>query len=185
MPRQFTQRYSISIELLKKIIRYEESGNLFWISRNPEDFPQYTNANITIWNKKYSDKPCGFIIDVKGYKSKYLKILGTSYRYSSVVWALNFDFWPENCIDHIDGNALNNRIDNLRIVTYAENNRNASLRKDNKSGFSGIYFSKKLQKWVVCIGGEYLGVFSDKEIAIEVRKKALVDKGFHPNHTRR
>jgi hypothetical protein len=72
---------------------------------------------------------------------------------------------PENKteIDHIDRNPANNRVDNLRWTTRAENMINCSLRSDNISGHRGIYFVKQRQKWVICYefekkkhyGGQY------------------------------
>lgn len=40
--------------------------------------------------------------------------------------------------DHIDRYKFNNRFENLRIVTYQQNNRNHSKRSDNTSGYTGI-----------------------------------------------
>jgi hypothetical protein len=60
----------------------------------------------------------------------------------------NPDNKPE--IDHIDRNPANNRVDNLRWTTRAENMINCSLRSDNKSGHRGIYFVKQKQKWAIC-----------------------------------
>src|SRR5687767_14401 len=40
-----------------------------------------------------------------------------------VIWALHYGEWPNGEIDHIDGNAKNNRLDNLRVVTHLENGR--------------------------------------------------------------
>jgi hypothetical protein len=60
----------------------------------------------------------------------------------------NPDNKPE--IDHIDRNPANNRADNLRWTTRAENMINCSLRSDNKSGHRGIYFVKQKQKWAIC-----------------------------------
>lgn len=42
-------------------------------------------------------------------------------------------------VDHIDGNPRNNRIENLRVVSLAENARNHKLRRTNKTGLKGVY----------------------------------------------
>ncbi len=72
-------------------------------------------------------------------------------------------------VDHKDGNGLNNRRSNLRAATVAQNQYNARLRKDNSSGFKGVYRVKSARKWRACIklnGVErYLGQFSNPEDA--------------------
>lgn len=45
-----------------------------------------------------------------------------------VVFYLHKGQWPRGVLDHIDGNGLNNSIDNLRDVTYTENNQNRVAR---------------------------------------------------------
>lgn len=51
------------------------------------------------------------------------------------------------CVDHIDGNPLNNCKNNLRICTQAENQMNRGKTKNNKSGCKGVYWAKQLKKW--------------------------------------
>lgn len=51
-------------------------------------------------------------------------------------------------IDHINGNGLDNRRMNLRIVTASQNNHNSRIRKDNTSGYKGIYWDKKKKQMV-------------------------------------
>jgi len=51
-------------------------------------------------------------------------------------------------IDHINGNGLDNRKENLRIVTSAENSRNKGKFKNNTSGFKGVYYMKKSKKMI-------------------------------------
>lgn len=45
-------------------------------------------------------------------------------------------------VDHIDGNTLNCKKNNLRIVTRYENMMNRKKHKSNKSGYKGVYLDK-------------------------------------------
>ena len=71
--------------------------------------------------------------------------------------------------DHINHNRLDNRKNNLRTVNRVQNCMNTSIRKDNKSGFKGVSFSKDRQKWMACIKFDNkvhnLGRFITKEEA--------------------
>ena len=45
-------------------------------------------------------------------------------------------------VDHINGDGLDNRKQNLRICTRSENSRNKKVRCDSQSGFKGVYYVK-------------------------------------------
>jgi hypothetical protein len=79
-----------------------------------------------------------------------------------------------NQIDHINGNKSDNRINNLRSCTDSENRRNSKKRKDNTSGYKGVSYFKKREKWNSRIGiilengsrrYKNLGYFNTKEEA--------------------
>ena len=80
--------------------------------------------------------------------------------------------------DHINRNTLDNRRDNLRPATAAENSRNCSKMSNNTSGVTGVTWREKHQKWEVSIqiNGNRLwfGEFSDKDEAIKTRLQAEV-----------
>jgi len=87
---------------------------------------------------------------------------------------------PENkrCIDHINHERTDNRAENLRWATTSENNMNASIKSNNTSGYPGVYFDKRRNKWVarISINGKetQLGYFLTIEEAIEARKQAEI-----------
>lgn len=63
-----------------------------------------------------------------------------SYQAHRLAWLYMTGEWPEHEIDHIDGDALNNRFDNLRQATSGENKQNRRRpRRDNAHGLIGAY----------------------------------------------
>lgn len=68
--------------------------------------------------------------------------------------------------DHINGNSLDNRRENLRACSTAENNRNVARRARNTSGYKGVYWHKREEKWragIHFLGQSiHLGYFSEK-----------------------
>ena len=80
--------------------------------------------------------------------------------------------------DHKDHDGLNNRKDNLRPCTDAQNIQHGRVRKCNSSGFIGVHFFKKNQRWIAYVGKgyhvNYIGSFSTAEEAARARDaKAL------------
>ena len=51
-------------------------------------------------------------------------------------------------IDHIDNNRLNNKRENLRIVTYSENTRNRTKLQNTSSEYIGVCWHKQYNKWI-------------------------------------
>jgi hypothetical protein len=90
--------------------------------------------------------------------------------------------FPEDQVDHIDGNGLNNIWTNLRPVTCGENQKNRRKYARNTSGTTGVYWYKQARKWRSLIHNKHLGLFHNKEDAIAARKAAEVFYNFHENH---
>lgn len=76
---------------------------------------------------------------------------------------------PGSIVDHINGNALDNRRANLRFCTHAENSRNRRRASHNRSGFKGVYLDKRSRKYVAEIVADgrkrYLGCYERPEDA--------------------
>lgn len=79
-------------------------------------------------------------------------------------------------VDHINHNTLDNRKENLRICTRAENMWNSRIPSTNTSGLKGVSWSKQRNKWLVHlrVRGEtrHLGYFSTKKAARQKYEKS-------------
>jgi hypothetical protein len=100
-----------------------------------------------------------------GYKRHRTGINGKQYTTARILYKLSHLEWdiedsgPNNTIDHISINSLDNRIENLRTATMAQQTLNRKCMIDVK----GYYWCKASQKWKaqISIDGEYkyLGYF--------------------------
>lgn len=86
-----------------------------------------------------------------GYRYRSVRIDSRDYTAHRLAWFYVHGIWPANQIDHIDGDATNNALSNLRQATHAENMRNRGLLKSNTSGFKGVSWNKNSRKWVAKI----------------------------------
>jgi hypothetical protein len=175
-----------SKEVLDQVFRYDpDTGELIWRVRpvtmfttnNSTKRPRSAEHSCNQWNSRWAGKQAASLKD-DGYRYTHLNY--QTLLAHRIAWKIMTGADPIE-IDHIDGNRSNNKWSNLRNGTRADNFRNLPLRRNNKSGHHGVYFSKNQQKWIANIT---IGTFDSKEEAIAARRKYEALLGFHPNHGR-
>lgn len=77
-------------------------------------------------------------------------------------------------VDHIDGNVLNNKKSNLRVVTAEENATNLKDYNTSSSGYQNIYFEKG--KYSVRIKPKRYGRYDTIEEAVKVRDRVVKER---------
>ena len=108
----------------------------------------------------------------KAGKGKYFvcTIGGETYYLHRLIWFYHHGYFPE-MLDHIDNDQSNNRIENLRPCTRAENQYNSRRKVNNKSGAKGVTKDPrcKTKPWKARIGVDKkqvtLGFYSTVEEA--------------------
>lgn len=158
-------------ELVKHLFHYDpNSGVLYW--KNPRT------------NRVKKGALAGH--DRGGYMQ--VMIGKKTYYQHRIIWLYVHGRLPDEYIDHINGDGSDNRLENLREVSKTLNCRNMKLSSHNKSGVTGVYYSKENKKWCaqICLNNKTvsLGLFKDKDDAILARKKAEQENSFHANHGR-
>jgi hypothetical protein len=113
----------------------------------------------------------GWANNVTGYRGVGIK--GRMFRVHRIIYYLHYGVWPGDFqVDHIDGDRLNNRPENLRLVTNRQNHR--SYKKPYKnptSKYRGVCWAKEVNKYLARIHHNnkdiHLGLFTcEKEAAL-------------------
>jgi len=99
---------------------------------------------------------------------------------------LLLDAQPGQIVDHIDGNRLNNTRANLRLVTRSQNQWNRR-RQHNRSGYKGVSWHRRKQKWYARIQvfgtRRFLGYFDTaQEAAVAYDAAAASLHGEYARH---
>jgi hypothetical protein len=175
-----------SKEVLDTVLKYDpDTGSFTWRVRpvtlfdvgKTQERPRTAEHACNQWNSHFAGKPAASL-KADGYR--YVSLNYQSMLAHRVAWKIMTGEDPIE-IDHIDGNRSNNKWRNLRNGTRSSNLRNIALKRNNTSGYHGVTFSKRQQKWIAQI---ILGSFDSKEEAIAIRKKYEALLGYHPNHGR-
>jgi hypothetical protein len=123
-------------------------------------------------------------IDGGGYIQTGIK--GKYFKNHRLIFMMHHGYVPE-FIDHIDGNRLNNRIENLRPATRSENQYNKKVKRETVSGVKGVTWRSDSNKWRAKITVDtkeiVIGNYKTKEEAKDAIEKAraLLHKQFANN----
>lgn len=129
-----------------------------------------SESGIFHWRVSALRRPVGSVAGkTKKYGYREIRIYGRDYAAHRLAWLYVYGEWPNGSLDHADGDKINNAISNLRIATASENGANAKRSLRNKSGYKGVSFCTRSQKWrafiVINCKGYHLGLHSTPEEA--------------------
>jgi hypothetical protein len=166
--RRYPRRYKpLTQKRLKELLNY-----------NPE-------TGIFRWKESRGCKESG---SLAGNKNSYgyiqIQIDRKLYNASRLAYLYIKGYLPEYEVDHEDRVRDNNKWENLRHASRLCNMRNKSIYRNNKSGVTGVYWSKSKAKYEsqIRINGKakYLGHYHSLIEAVKARWEAEVKYGF-PN----
>jgi len=160
-------REVLQVELLK-VFRVNDEGNLerLWRRKGWKIV-----ENVDNHNKGYC---------LVGFKGKM-------YLFQRIIWILLMGDITDNTLqlDHIDNNPLNNKIENLRLVTNRQNQQNRIQQKNNKR--VGYCFHKQKNKWMsyIYINNKliHLGLFTNEEDAAQIYQIACENINQYVNNS--
>lgn len=99
----------------------------------------------------------------------FVRIDKRLYRAHRLAWLWSYGEFPALEIDHINRNPADNRLVNLREVDSSQNKQNIAARRDNRSGYKGVFKHSQTGRWVAQIQADgkakHLGCFATPEEA--------------------
>jgi hypothetical protein len=144
---------------LKELLHYDpETGVFTWrVTRN--------NA-VRIGEKAGTDNGLGYL---------RIYVCGKHYVAHRLAWLYVHGEWPDSELDHANRNKSDNRIQNLRYATRSSNNKNRGVFCNNRSGYTGVSFNKRVGKFAAYAHEDgrqiHIGYYQSAELAAEARAK--------------
>ena len=123
-------------------------------------------------------------VNSRGYRT--IRCQSKNIREHRAIFVMHYGYDPE-IVDHINGDKLDNRIENLRAATKSSNMMNSVMPSKNTSVVKGVSWKKELSKWYaqirvkgVVVWNQYFTELSD---AAEAVKQARIKyHGEFANH---
>lgn len=129
------------------------------------------NTGVFTWRANRGGKPtAGKVAGGDRGKCWAIRIDGRMYAANRLAWLYTYGQWPIEVIDHKNGDAYDNRIENLRDVSHTvnlQNQRKASC--GSQTGFLGVFpFEDRFLAQITIDGRtKHLGLFSTAEAGYE------------------
>ena len=139
----------LEVGLLRRFIVYDpETGFLKWRPRVASDFRgserRKPETVCKAWNTKMANREALGSIDSSGYKCGLVRRKFTLAHRAA--WAIHYGEWPEDQVDHINGNRTDNRIENLRAASNQQNQHNKHTGYGT-SQYKGVSWHKRDKVW--------------------------------------
>ena len=143
-----------------------EQGKFFW-------------KNVSKHHKNLNGFEAGYAQKTHSKVYWVISINGKKHKRSRLMFLYVNDRFPSPCVDHINGNSLDDKIQNLREASLLENAWNHKKRKRRIDLPMGVrsMANGKFQARISCQGKQlHLGVFDNPEEAkqmYELKRKEL------------
>lgn len=159
-PRNPELEAALSLARLQELLHYDpDTGYFTWLISASNRNPKGSKAGC--YNRR---KDSRYVI---------LGIDGKMFLAHRLAWLYMHGVWPEQNIDHKDGNGWNNRWSNLREASISQNMQNARLRADNRTGAKGIvFYAGRGKPYRVWLSHKYIGCYATLEKAEAARDLA-------------
>lgn len=163
------------------------------MSAHKKNIIQYCEDYVLINNIKFDIEDLEYLLSL----NRYIGIMSNGYPYVTInnetifIHRLlmgvsnRYDKNTKIIVDHINGDILDCRKSNLRIITKDKNPINCKTYSNNtsNSNCNGVRWNKNNNNWVVYIGNKYLGTRHNLEDAIKLRKEA--EKEYYGEYCRK
>lgn len=150
VPQTVNRRKLLTAERLREILDYEPDTGLFrW--KNP------TSRRVSVGMIAGGPISCG------RQRRICMGVDGVNQYAHRLAWLWMTGAWPPEEIDHIDGDSLNNKWDNIRLANRGQNQCNRGPTYNGTSGYKGVTLNKECGKYAaqINVSGKhyYLGLF--------------------------